>query len=147
RAAALVAYAMDDDMEAPRGRESDPLADAVGGEVARLARGYRALLRIGMVTREAGETHGAIDTPQTEKLRKMMLATAADPRIVLMRLASRLQTLRWSVATRTSPDMRLARETLDLYAPLANRLGVWQVKWELEDLAFRFLEPARYKEI
>jgi len=147
RAAALVAYAMDDDMEAPRGRESDPLADAVGGEVARLARGYRALLRIGMVTREAGETHGAIDTPQTEKLRKMMLAMAADLRIVLMRLASRLQTLRWFVATRTSPDMRLARETLDLYAPLANRLGVWQVKWELEDLAFRFLEPARYKEI
>lgn len=147
RAAALVAYAMSDDLDNLRSREKDPVAAAVGAEVSRLARGYRALLRVGMVTREAGETHGAFDAPQSEKLRKMLLAMAADLRIVLMRLASRLQTLRWYVATKTSPELMLARETLELYAPLANRLGVWQIKWELEDLAFRFLEPARYKEI
>src|SRR5690606_17280506 len=99
------------------------------------------------VTREAGEGQGATATPQAEKLRKMMLAMAADLRIVLMRLASRLQTLRWHAASKKQPDRALAQETLDLYAPLANRLGIWQLKWELEDLAFRFLEPAQYKEI
>src|SRR5690606_36755610 len=126
---------------------NDALASILGPEVARLARGYRSLIRVGTITREAGELHRTPDTPQAEKLRKMLLAMAADLRIVLMRLASRLQTLRWHATARQPPDRAVALETLDLYAPLANRLGVWQIKWELEDLAFRFLEPVRYKEI
>ena len=79
--------------------------------------------------------------------RKMLLAMAADLRIVLMRLASRLRTLRWHAESKTPCSVEFARETLDLYAPLANRLGIWQIKWEMEDLAFRFLEPDRYKQI
>ena len=77
----------------------------------------------------------------------MLLAMAADLRIVLLRLASRLQTLRWHASSKVPCRPDLARETLDLYAPLANRLGIWQIKWEMEDLSFRFTDPARYKEI
>ncbi|MFQ6688290.1 bifunctional (p)ppGpp synthetase/guanosine-3',5'-bis(diphosphate) 3'-pyrophosphohydrolase, partial [Bordetella pertussis] len=84
---------------------------------------------------------------QKEMQRKMLLAMAADLRIVLMRLASRLQSLRWHAETKTPCAAGFARETLDLYTPLANRLGIWQLKWEMEDLAFRFLEPERYKQI
>jgi GTP pyrophosphokinase len=79
--------------------------------------------------------------------RKMLLAMAADLRIVLMRLASRLQSLRWFARTKTPCSPDFARETMELYTPLANRLGIWQLKWEMEDLAFRFLHPDTYKEI
>src|SRR5699024_9611548 len=75
------------------------------------------------------------------------LAMAADLRIVVMRSASRLQTLKWYASSRTPCPPALARETLELYTPLANRLGIWQLKWEMEDLAFRFLEPDTYKSI
>jgi GTP pyrophosphokinase len=84
---------------------------------------------------------------QVEALRKMLLAFAQDIRVVLIRLASRLQTLRFHVATKTAPAPEIALETLEIYAPLANRLGIWQLKWELEDLAFRFEQPATYKQI
>lgn len=149
RAAVIVAggLAPDETDERSARRRRDQLAADMGPEVPRLAQGYLALIRVGMVTREAGETQGASGTPQAEKLRKMMLAMAADLRIVFMRLASRLQTLRWHASSKRQPERALAVETLELYAPLANRLGIWQIKWELEDLAFRFLEPARYKEI
>ncbi len=147
RAAALIAGALNDQSDPGSGSRGDPLASAFGADVARLTRGYQALMRVGQVTRAAGETNRAGDAPQAEKLRKMLLAMAADLRIVLMRLASRLQTLRWHAAAKRPPERALALETLELYSPLANRLGVWQIKWELEDLAFRFLEPVRYKEI
>src|SRR3546814_15222408 len=65
----------------------------------------------------------------------------------ILRLASRLQTLRWHAESKTPCEPAFAQESLDLYAPLANRLGIWQVKWEMEDLAFRFLEPDRYKQL
>src|SRR6202012_1857432 len=84
---------------------------------------------------------------QVEALRKMLLAFAQDIRVVLIRLASRLQTLRYHVATKTAPAPEIALETLEIYAPLANRLGIWQLKWELEDLAFRYLEPEEYREL
>ena len=79
----------------------------------------------------------------------MLLAMASDMRVVLVRLASRVTTLRYFAELKLENERtyQYARETLDLYAPLANRLGVWQLKWELEDLAFRFLEPATYKRI
>ena len=84
---------------------------------------------------------------QTENIRKMLLAFSKDVRVVMLRLASRLQTLRYFAASKTISDVQLAAEALQVFAPLANRLGIWQIKWEMEDLAFRFLEPETYKEI
>jgi GTP pyrophosphokinase len=87
---------------------------------------------------------------QAERLRKMLLAMVEDIRVVLIKLAERTQALRHLVAGGPSlaePRERAAREVQDLFAPLANRLGVWQLKWELEDLALRALEPAAYKAI
>ncbi|WP_050821277.1 RelA/SpoT family protein, partial [Bordetella pertussis] len=121
-------------------------ASEFGVEVARLVQGARALLRLGIVARHASDSE-AESGSQKEMQRKMLLAMAADLRIVLMRLASRLQSLRWHAETKTPCAAGFARETLDLYTPLANRLGIWQLKWEMEDLAFRFLEPERYKQI
>ncbi|MGV2862919.1 RelA/SpoT family protein, partial [Achromobacter sp. AGC39] len=106
----------------------------------------RALLRLGVVARQASDAE-AESGSQKEMQRKMLLAMAADLRIVLMRLASRLRTLRWHAESKAPCSTDFARETLDLYAPLANRLGIWQIKWEMEDLSFRFLEPDRYKQI
>jgi GTP pyrophosphokinase len=82
---------------------------------------------------------------QTERVRKMLLAFSRDLRVVLLRLASRLQTLRFFAASKLPCPPLLASESLQVFAPLANRLGIWQFKWEIEDLSFRFLEPANYK--
>jgi (p)ppGpp synthase/HD superfamily hydrolase len=84
---------------------------------------------------------------QTENVRKMLLAFSRDLRVVMLRLASRLQTLRFHAASKRPVSPSLARESLQVFAPLANRLGIWQIKWELEDLSFRFLEPDTYKEV
>ena len=86
-------------------------------------------------------------TEQIERSRKMLLAMAQDIRVVILRLASRLQTLRYYAATKTPCPRLVAEESLQLYAPLANRLGIWQIKWELEDLGFRFAEPEVYRQI
>jgi GTP pyrophosphokinase len=129
-----------------RGRHTDPIKEQFGAEVGRLVQGARELLRLSGIA--SGASDGSEDAPlQKEMLRKMLLAMAADLRIVLLRLASRLQTLRWHASAKVPCTPDFARETLDLYTPLANRLGIWQVKWEMEDLAFRFTEPVRYKEI
>src|SRR5688572_4213278 len=118
----------------------DKLREAFGDEVAALAGGVEKLYQLRVATR---------DTPseQNEVLRKMVLGMVEDVRVVLIRLASRTQTLRWFAKNKTEERVSYARETLDIYAPLANRLGVWQLKWELEDLSFRFLEPELYKRI
>ncbi|WP_342129379.1 RelA/SpoT family protein [Hydrogenophaga sp. OTU3427] len=84
---------------------------------------------------------------QTENVRKMLLAFSRDLRVVMLRLASRLQTLRHFALCKQVPEPAIASEALHVFAPLANRLGIWQIKWELEDLAFRFLEPHTYKAI
>jgi len=84
---------------------------------------------------------------QVERVRKMLLAFSRDLRVVLLRLASRLQTLRHYAASRRPCPEDLAAEALQVFAPLANRLGIWQIKWELEDLAFRFLQPDHYRAI
>jgi GTP pyrophosphokinase len=84
---------------------------------------------------------------QTENVRKMLLAFSRDLRVVLLRLTSRLQTLRYYAATKQAAASGIAHEALNVFAPLANRLGIWEIKWEMEDLAFRFLEPDTYKQI
>jgi len=131
------------------------IAPRFGDEVARLVDGVRQLLRIGAIAGSRPEAEPAAPSKneaqarheQVEALRKMLLAFAQDIRVVLVRLASRLQTLRWLAETKQAPQPGVARETLDIYAPLANRLGIWQMKWELEDLAFRFEQPDTYKRI
>jgi len=114
-----------------------------GDEVARLVEGMRQIQRL----RELHSAPGAAANGQAETLRRMLLAMAVDIRVVLLRLASRLHTLRYHAAQRRPPDAAIARETLEVLAPLANRLGLWQFKWELEDLAFRFLDPDTYREL
>lgn len=146
RASALLAV-LPDDSDASRQPRNDPLRKAFGSEIVSLVQGTRALLRLGHLAAKASGHDVAAGTDQKEMQRKMLLAMAADLRIVLMRLASRLQSLRWYARTKTPCPVGFARETMELYTPLANRLGIWQLKWEMEDLSFRFLQPDTYKEI
>ncbi|HTQ76965.1 MAG TPA: bifunctional (p)ppGpp synthetase/guanosine-3',5'-bis(diphosphate) 3'-pyrophosphohydrolase [Burkholderiales bacterium] len=119
---------------------NERLAAAFGEEIAALAAGVERLYRLRVLTRASpGE--------QNEVLRKMVLGMVEDVRVVLIRLASRTQTLRYFSKIESPEKAAYARETLDIYSPLANRLGVWQLKWELEDLSFRFLQPELYKRI
>jgi GTP pyrophosphokinase len=118
----------------------DALGARFGAEIAALAAGVEKLYQLRVLTR-------ATAAQQAEALRKMVLGMVEDVRVVLIRLASRTQTLRWFAKQPCAERAAYARETLDIYAPLANRLGVWQLKWELEDLSFRFLEPEVYKRI
>jgi GTP pyrophosphokinase len=124
-----------------------------GDTVAGLVAGLHRLGSLRPLTRAAagggsGAGEGAAEVKaQTEILRKMLLAMVDDIRVVLLRLASRVQTLRF-LNNQPGPQRdEMARESLLIYAPLANRLGIWHVKWELEDLAFRYLEPETYKRI
>lgn len=131
-------------------REPDEwLRARFGAGVAQLVSDLRQLMKLSELTRKQTDSgakkHGIDD--QAEALRRMLLAMANDLRVVLLRLASRLQTLRYYAASKQSGAESIARETMRLYAPLANRLGIWQLKWELEDLSFRFLEPETYKEV
>jgi GTP pyrophosphokinase len=127
----------------------DWLRARFGSAVAQLVADLRQLMRLSELTR-ARTTSGGREPgmeEQAEGLRRMLLAMVNDLRVVLLRLASRLQTLRYYAASRREGSEAFARETMMLYAPLANRLGIWQLKWELEDLSFRFLEPDTYKQI
>ena len=125
-----------------------------GPSVAHLVGGISRLNRMRPIARgfvahsvDGGEKNPQDLKAQVEVLRKMLLAMVEDIRVVLLRLASRTQTLRHYAAEPDELRVEVARETLELYSPLANRLGVWELKWELEDLSFRFLHPAIYKEI
>lgn len=146
RASALLAVLPGDHPASGAGARQDPLRKAFGTEVVSLVQGTRALLRLGHLAGQASDS-AATGTDQKEMQRKMLLAMAADLRIVVMRLASRLQSLRWYASSKNPCPAGFARETMELYTPLANRLGIWQIKWEMEDLAFRFLEPDTYKAI
>ena len=141
-------------------RPQEVIAKAFGEHFAALAVETTKLVQLQRQARQkAAEQQAQPDAPaargftavltagQTENIRKMLLAFSRDLRVVMLRLASRLQTLRHHAATRTDPGDALASESLHVFAPLANRLGIWQLKWEMEDLAFRFLEPQTYKDV
>ena len=125
--------------------DRDALEKRLGANVTSLARELNQLGHFGL---PAGWTPArGLESGQAETLRKMLVAVVADVRLVVVRLAEQLQKLRSAKKLNIESQHRLAVETREVYAPLANRLGVWQLKWELEDLAFRFLEPAEYRRI
>ncbi len=130
------------------------ISSRFGPDVAQLVQGISRLNRLRPIARgfmagssEVGNSNPQETRAQVEVLRKMLLAMVEDIRVVLLRLASRTQTLRYYAANADELRVQVARETLELYSPLANRLGVWELKWELEDLSFRFLHPETYKKI
>lgn len=127
----------------------DVIAKAFGENFAQLAVETTKLVHVQRLSRGADHSAQLNDDPklQTENVRKMLLAFSRDLRVVMLRLTSRLQTLRHFAASKLPVPQNLARESLTVFAPLANRLGIWQIKWEMEDLAFRFLEPVTYKHI
>ena len=130
-------------------KPQEVIANAFGENYAALAVETTKLVKVQQQTREAEDAGRRVDDPklQTENVRKMLLAFSRDLRVVMLRLASRLQTLRFHAAEKTPAPPSVAREALNVFAPLANRLGIWQVKWEMEDLAFRFLEPETYRQV
>ncbi|SCY26048.1 bifunctional (p)ppGpp synthetase/guanosine-3',5'-bis(diphosphate) 3'-pyrophosphohydrolase [Nitrosospira sp. Nsp13] len=114
--------------------------------VAHLVEGVARMGRIRTLGAR-GEGSSTDHSAQIEALRKMLLAMAEDIRVVIIALADRTQTMRYICANSIPESVEIAHETLDIFAPLANRLGLWQIKWELEDLSFRILEPERYRKI
>ena len=130
-------------------RPQEVIAKAFGDNFATLAVETNKLMRVQQQAREAESVEQHVDDAalQTENVRKMLLGFSRDLRVVLLRLASRLQTLRYYAASKRAVPPSIAREAQEVFAPLANRLGIWQIKWELEDLSFRFLEPDTYKHI
>ena len=132
------------------------IAKAFGDSFADLAMETTKLVRLQRMARIAqnAASRSAQAAPmaqtaaaQTESVRKMLLAFSRDLRVVMLRLASRLQTLRYFAASKQPLPAGLAAESLQVFAPLANRLGIWEVKWEIEDLSFRFLEPETYRQV
>jgi GTP pyrophosphokinase len=127
-------------------RPQEVIAKVFGDNFAALAVETTKLVRVQEQARSAAQGHQIEGAgAQTENVRKMLLAFSRDLRVVMLRLASRLQTLRHAAASKQPAPESVARESLQVFAPLANRLGIWQVKWEIEDLSFRFLEPETYK--
>ncbi len=141
RAAAYLVYAGD-----YLNKPEEVVTKAFGASHASLVVNTRKLVQIQRAAREA-QVGPEQRAQQTERVRKMLLAFSRDLRVVLLRLASRLQTLRYFAASRRACPPALAAESLQVFAPLANRLGIWQIKWELEDLSFRFSQPEPYRSV
>ncbi|MFQ5813543.1 MAG: HD domain-containing protein, partial [Anaerolineae bacterium] len=122
----------------------EDLRQDFGDEVASLVDGVTKLGQIDRLSQMSGRD---LQDKEAESLRKMFLAMVDDVRVVLIKLADRLHNMRTLDALPEERQQRIAEETLEIFAPLANRLGIWQIKWELEDLGFRYLHPAKYQEI
>ena len=142
--AAAIAAALLHDVQEDCGVPNEEISRRFGAEIAKLVDGATKLDRIAW---RAPDERPGDQTIQAESLRKMFLAMAEDIRVVIIKLADRLHNMRTLDAKPPDKRIRTAQETMEIYAPLANRLGIWQIKWELEDLAFRHLEPERYKQI
>jgi GTP pyrophosphokinase len=130
-------------------KPQEVITKAFGANFATLALETNKLVNVQRQARTAN-VHAQLTEDsalQSENVRKMLLAFSRDLRVVMLRLASRLQTLRNCAISKQEPPSSLAHESLHVFAPLANRLGIWQLKWEMEDLAFRFLEPETYKQV
>ncbi|HEX9142042.1 MAG TPA: RelA/SpoT family protein, partial [Gaiellaceae bacterium] len=119
-------------------RTVEDIRQQFGDEIGRLVEGVTKLGRL------QGQSR---DMHQAENIRKMFLAMADDLRVVVIKLCDRLHNMRTLAPLPPEKQRRIALQTMEIYAPLAHRLGIWQIKWELEDLAFKYLEPEQYKEV
>ncbi len=149
QAASYLVYACDH-----LNKPQEVIAKAFGDSFAALALETTKLVRVQRQARLARMSLQRSQTPlaqpgavQTENVRKMLLAFSRDLRVVMLRLASRLQTLRFFAHSKLPMPEGIAAESLQVFAPLANRLGIWEIKWEMEDLAFRFQEPDTYHQV
>ncbi len=120
------------------------LEQRIGAEASQLTQAVLALPDLSVATSGDEEP---LSPAQAENLRKLLLAVIRDGRVLVIKLAERLHALRAAKSAPPTEQRHLASAARSIYAPLANRLGIWQLKWELEDLAFRYLEPQRYREI
>ncbi len=152
--ATAIAAGLLHDVPEDTGRPLVKLEQQFGPEVAKLVDGVTKLSRVRWVPRDQSGDGSAKDKRKDEEqaywaenVRKMFLAMADDIRVVLIKLADRLHNMKTLGYLPPEKRKRIAQETMEIYAPLANRLGIWQLKWQLEDLAFRHMNPSKYKEI
>ncbi len=130
------------------GVDVEELDDRFGPDVARLVDGVTKLERVDYRPPGSNGTSPVVaENLYAESLRKMLVAMAEDIRVVLIKLADRLHNMRTLDALAEPKRRRIAQETLDVYSPLAHRLGIWELKWQLDDLAFRHLNEGKYREI
>ena len=146
-----IAAALLHDVVEDCGITNEELKEKFGEDVAKLVDGVTKLTRmdVSLKGKEDLQQDGAFqeDRLQAESLRKMLVAMAEDIRVVLIKLADRLHNMSTLESLAAHRRKAIAQETLDIYSPLAHRLGIWEIKWRLEDMAFRHLEPSKYKDI